>query len=245
MPEPVKIIEWQHLDKKKFYVFGPTLFFGIRAVLYPPNLIKTRLQVQKKRSMYKGTFDAFRNIVKQEGIRGLYKGYMVSNFSLLSGQCYITTYELMRLKTSYYTNNQALRGFFSGACASIVGQTIMVPVDIISQRLMVQGQGQCSKTHKPNGAGMIIRQIWEHRGVRGFYRGYGISLMTYAPTSGVWWASYGQYLGIVGNLVPNGTAPIVVQGIAGPLAGLTAATAINPLDVLRTRLQVSCKKYKL
>ena len=240
MPEPVKIIEWEHLDKRKFYVFGPTLFCGIRALLYPPNLIKTRLQVQKKRAMYKGTIDAFRNIVKLEGIRGLYKGFLVSNFSVLSGQLYITTYELLRQKTSQY--NLALRGFFAGASASIVGQTVTVPVDIISQKLMVQGQGQCSTTYKAKGAGMIIREIWEKQGPKGFYKGYSISLMTYGPTSGVWWAAYGSYLAIVGNLVPNGTAPIVVQGICGPMAGLTAATATNPLDVLRTRLQVRINK---
>ena len=236
MPEPVKIIEWEHLDKRKFYVFGPTLFCGIRALLYPPNLIKTRLQVQKKRALYKGTFDAFRNIVKLEGIRGLYKGFLVSNFSVLSGQFYITTYELVRQQTSRY--NLALRGFLAGGSASLVGQTITVPVDIISQKLMVQGQGQCTKSYKVKGAGMIIREIWDHQGPRGFYKGFGISLMTYCPTSGVWWAAYGSYLGIVGSLVPDGTAPIVVQGISGPIAGLTAATATNPLDVLRTRLQV-------
>lgn len=236
MPEPVKIIEWQHLDKRKFYIFGPTLFCGIRALLYPPNLIKTRLQVQKQRALYKGTMDAFRNIVKLEGFRGLYKGFLVSNFSVLSGQFYITTYELVRQGTTRY--NLALRGFLSGACASIVGQTITVPVDIISQKLMVQGQGQCTKSFKLKGASMIIREIWERNGPKGFYKGFGISLMTYGPTSGVWWAAYGSYLSIVGNLVPEGTMAIVVQGICGPFAGLTAAMATNPLDVLRTRLQV-------
>lgn len=237
MPEPVKIIEWEHLDKRKFYVIGPTLFVGIRALLYPPNLIKTRLQVQKKRALYKGTLDAFTSILKSEGVRGLYKGFLVSSFSVVSGQFYITTYELVRQRTSRY--NLALRGFLAGSCASLVGQTVTVPVDIISQKLMIQGQGK-SHSYKLKSAGTIIRETMVNQGLPGFYKGFFISLMTYGPTSGVWWASYGTYLGIVGNIVPDGTPHIVVQGISGPLAGLTAATVTNPLDVLRTRLQVTC-----
>lgn len=237
MPEQVKIIEWQHLDKKKFYIIGPTTFCCIRGLLYPPNLIKTRLQVQKKRSLYKGTFDAFQNILKLEGIRGLYKGYLVSNLSVLSGQFYITTYELVRQRTARY--NLAFRGFLAGAGAAVVGQAITVPLDIITQKLMVQGQGQSNRNLK--GAWTIIREIKLHHGMLGFYNGFFISLMTYGPTSGVWWASYGTYLGIVGNIVPDGTSVIIVQGISGPLAGLTAATATNPLDVLRTRLQVEAR----
>lgn len=236
MPESVEIIEWQHLDKKKFYLIGPTLFIGIRSLLYPPNLIKTRLQVQKKRALYTGTWDAFRNILKTEGIRGLYKGYMVSNFSVISGQFYITTYELVRQRTANY--NLQLRGFLAGGCASVVGQTITVPTDIVSQKLMVQGLGKSYRSHKLKGAGTIIREIMRAHGPQGFYKGFCISLMTYGPTSGVWWSAYGTYLGIVGNFVPDGTPHIVVQGISGPLAGLTAAITTNPLDVLRTRLQV-------
>lgn len=236
MPETVKVIEWEHLDKTKFYIIGPTLFVGIRALLYPPNLVKTRLQVQKKRALYNGTWDAFRNILKIEGIRGLYKGYMISNFSVISGQLYITTYELIRQRTSRY--NLALRGFLAGGCASIVGQIVTVPTDIISQKLMVQGLGRCQSSYKAKGAMAIIQEIMRTQGPYGFYRGFSISLMTYGPTSGVWWGAYGTYLGIVGNFVPDGTPHIIVQGMSGPLAGLTAATATNPLDVLRTRLQV-------
>ncbi|KAK3697178.1 hypothetical protein QZH41_013559 [Actinostola sp. cb2023] len=77
MPEHVKHIEWKDMDKKKFYLFGPTLFLGIRALLYPANLIKIRLQVQRKNALYSGSFDAFFKVITTEGFRGLYKGFMV------------------------------------------------------------------------------------------------------------------------------------------------------------------------
>lgn len=99
MPEDVRHIEWEDMDKRKFYFFGPTLFFGIRAMLYPANLVKTRLQVQRKNALYKGSFDAFVKVLRYEGIRGLYKGFLVSSFGLLSGQFYITTLEMVKMRT--------------------------------------------------------------------------------------------------------------------------------------------------
>lgn len=234
MPEHVRHIEWEEMDKKKFYFFGPTLFLGIRALLYPANLVKTRLQVQRKDALYKGSFDAFVKVIRFEGLRGLYKGFLVSCLGLLSGQCYITTLELIRTRTKEYNN--AVRGFLAGGCASLVGQTITVPVDVVSQKLMVQGQGE--HTAKLKGASTIIREIVKRNGPLGLYRGYLISLMTYAPSSAIWWSSYGTYTGMVGSIVPSGTPHMLVLALAGSMAGFTTATLTNPLDIMRTRLQV-------
>lgn len=235
MPEHVKHIEWKDMDKKKFYFFGPTLFLGIRTVLYPANLIKIRLQVQRKNTLYNGSKDAFLKVIRTEGFRGLYKGFMVSCLGLFSGQCYITTYELVRARTSQYST--AFRGFLAGGLASVVGQTITVPVDIVSQKLMVQGQGD--NNYKLKSSRTIVSEIILKEGPIGLYRGYLASLLTYAPSSAIWWSSYGFYTGILGSFVPTGTLHMLVLAPSGVLAGITAATLTNPLDIVRTRLQVS------
>lgn len=53
------------------------------SIFVPVDVVKERLQVQSNRleSTYKGSIDAFRTIVKQEGARGLYKGYTATLFS--------------------------------------------------------------------------------------------------------------------------------------------------------------------
>ena len=236
MPEDVRHIEWEDMDKRKFYFFGPTLFMGIRVLLYPANLIKIRLQVQRKNDLYKGSFDAFGKVLRSEGIRGLYKGFLVNCTGLLAGQCYITTYELVRSKTSGYSD--AIRGFLAGGTASLVGQTIVVPVDVVSQKLMIQGQGEQRDNLKLKSASTVFRNIVKKNGPRGLYKGYFASLITYAPSSAIWWSSYNKYTHMVGSFVPAGTPHILVKAIAGPVAGLTAATITNPLDIIRTRLQV-------
>ncbi|TMS13415.1 Solute carrier family 25 member 44 [Larimichthys crocea] len=77
----IQIIEWEDLDKRKFYSFGVFMTMTIRATVYPATLIRTRLQVQRGKSLYSGTFDAFFKILRSEGVRGLYRGFMVNTFT--------------------------------------------------------------------------------------------------------------------------------------------------------------------
>jgi hypothetical protein len=54
------------------------------ALFIPVDVVKERLQVQSTRNMgysYSGSFNAFRTILKEEGARGLYKGYFATLFS--------------------------------------------------------------------------------------------------------------------------------------------------------------------
>uniref|UniRef100_A0A671NEB0 Solute carrier family 25 member 44a n=1 Tax=Sinocyclocheilus anshuiensis TaxID=1608454 RepID=A0A671NEB0_9TELE len=179
----IQIIEWEDLDKRKFYSLGVFMTMITRATVYPFTLIRTRLQVQKGKSLYNGTFDAFWKILKAEGVRGLYRGFMVNTLTLISGQAYITTYELVRKYVSCYSSNNTVKSLVAGGAASLVAQSITVPIDVVSQQLMVQGQGY------------IVVQVFHTDGFRGFYRGYVASLLTYIPNSAVWWPFYHFYAG--------------------------------------------------
>ena len=191
------MIEWEDLDKKRYYLIGPSLFLFVRGAVYPFTLIKTLLFMQKQNTIYTGTFDAFRKVLKHEGIRGLYKGYMVSTFGLVSGQLYITTYELIRSTLRGYSTE--VKGFLAGGGATLVAQTVTVPIDIISQHMMMQGHAVTKKAgnyivvknvdyilpREPRplrGALTIVKRIARTEGFRGFYRGYQVSLMTYMPS---------------------------------------------------------------
>lgn len=50
----VRTIEWDMMDKTKFFPLSMLSSFCVRASLYPLTLIKTRLQVQKHGQMYSG-----------------------------------------------------------------------------------------------------------------------------------------------------------------------------------------------
>ena len=58
-------VDWDQLDKQRFYTIGPALNLCTRAFLYPTKLIKTRLQVQASSNAgpkYNGMVDALRKI---------------------------------------------------------------------------------------------------------------------------------------------------------------------------------------
>ncbi|XP_053134453.1 solute carrier family 25 member 44 isoform X3 [Hemicordylus capensis] len=248
----IQIIEWEHLDKKKFYVFGVCMTMMIRVSVYPFTLIRTRLQVQKGKSLYNGTFDAFVKILRAEGAAGLYRGFLVNTFTLISGQCYVTTYELTRKYVSRYSDSNTLKSLVAGGSASLVAQSITVPIDVVSQHLMMQRKGESMgrfRLQPPQGKRFVVfgqtrditTQIFKADGLRGFYRGYVASLLTYIPNSAAWWPFYHFYAEQLLNLTPKDCPQLLLQAISGPLAAATASTLTNPMDVIRARVQVEGK----
>ncbi|CAL8260748.1 unnamed protein product [Merluccius merluccius] len=255
----IQIIEWEDLDKRKFYSLGVFMTMTTRLTVYPASLIRTLLQVQRGKALYSGTRDAFCKILRTEGLRGLYRGFMVSTFTLVSGQAYITTYELARKYASLYTPSNTVKSLVGGGAASLVAQTITVPIDVVSQQLMMQGQGGHMTRFKvkPRAAAApsasasakrrrwtfgqtrdIVVQIFAADGFRGFYRGYVASLLTYIPNSALWWPFYHFYTERLSRIAPSSCPQLIVLAIAGPMAAATASTFTNPMDVVRARVQV-------
>lgn len=84
-PQVITTIEWDMMNKAKFFPLSMLSSFTVRCALYPLTLIKTRLQIQKHNDMYKGMFDAYIKIFRYEGFSGLYKGFWVSSVQIVSG----------------------------------------------------------------------------------------------------------------------------------------------------------------
>ncbi|ETW01354.1 hypothetical protein H310_06912 [Aphanomyces invadans] len=240
-----KRIAWDDLDKTKYYIVGPSVMVFVRAAVYPSNLVKTRLQIQSRRHpLYTGTFDAFRKIVRQEGFLGLYKGFGASLLNIVIGNLYITVYEIVnQFAMQSLTSNPSMANFISGATASVINQTVIVPLDIVSQRMMIDGQGvQAASKAKTLGLLSISRDIFRKQGILGFYKGYIPSVLTYAPSSGIWWGFYGAVWPVFYANIPFDMEPmpkqIVAQAIGGGSAGVFTAILTNPMDVIRTRTQI-------
>ena len=232
MPEEVKHVEWQHMNKPKFYIFGTFFTVSVNLVLYPAELVTTRLQVQRSGRVYRNTFHAVSKIFKTESFRGLYKGFSVSQLNILTGHIYNTGYEVSRESLSAF--NLGTRGFLAGGTAALLEQCFLNPVDVIAQRLMIQRQGQ----RQTNGVVNTLCSVFKTHGLKGFYMGFIASLLVEGLSSAVWWASYGLFLDLLGRIVPSGTSHLAMQGIAGALSGTSAAVIGNPLNIIRVRLQV-------
>jgi len=259
VPQPratphITTIEWEMLDKNRFYPLSMMSSFTVRCFLYPLTLIRTRLQVQHKNALYKGTFDAYRQISTHEGYRGLYRGFWISAFQVVSGVCYVSTYEGVRhMLDRHGIKDNKVKAMVGGSCASVVGQTVIVPFDVISQHLMVlgiapraQGGDMMANPLAINTEGRtkfqiscdITRTIYQRDGLRGFYRGYIAALCNYVPSSASWWTFYCVYQELGTAAVPAYTPHTAIQCCAAVLSGCTTSLLTNPLDLVRTRVQV-------
>ena len=260
-PHFIRTIEWDMMDKTKFFPLSMLSSFSVRCCLYPLTVIKTRLQVQKHNNMYNGMLDACRKIYKVEGIGGLYRGFWISSIQTVSGVFYVSTYEGMRhiLGQNNVIGNidSRVKALIAGGAASLVGQTIVVPFDVLSQHLMVLGinynkHGRYIDQMGINPLGLIlepgksrtqistdiIRLIYRRDGYRGFYRGYVASLCAYVPNSALWWGLYTSYQDELIRLFPEWVSHLFIQALAGTLGGFTTTIITNPLDIVRARLQV-------
>ncbi len=57
-------------------------------VLYPMNLVKTRLQVQQGSNIYRGTVHALFKIARLEGYQALWRGFPVNSLAVIVSQAY-------------------------------------------------------------------------------------------------------------------------------------------------------------
>jgi len=241
-PGVPQVIEWQDLDKTKYYVLGPAFNLGTLCILYPTKLVKIRLQAQVGNSMYKGTFDAFRKIIKREGFRSLYKGIGPNTLTVVANQFYITSYEWSKSAAKPYCEHESLRNLGAGVLSACVSQFISVPADVVSQKLMVQGQNSTAKA--TTSAKQLIRDTFAKEGIKGFYKGYRISLLTFAPSSGIFWSTYGlvrRWQAGGSDTPPSLGYTMLQQTFASAFGGAVSAIVTNPLDVIKTNLQLFSK----
>jgi solute carrier family 25, member 44 len=144
-----RVIEYHMLNKRLFFPLAAMGSLCVHTVVYPFQVVRTRLQLQQGRTVYTGLFNAYQSIYHCEGVRGLYSGFIVKSTQHIAGMSYILTYENVRYRLSDLgpvVSNNSVRSFLAGTCASSVAQVFMVPFDVVSQHLMVLNTGRDPNT---------------------------------------------------------------------------------------------------
>jgi len=173
-------------------------------VLTPVELVKCRLQVQNSASTvagfrpYKGPIDVIKQTLKSEGlVKGLYRG----NFSTLLREipgnfCWYGTYEGVCKAMIPEGGTKSDLGppahLLGGALAGVMYWTAFYPADTVKSMI------QTNPDHSGKGFAETFCSMYEKEGLKGLYRGWGITAARAAPAHAAIFAAYEYTMKLLG-----------------------------------------------
>ena len=208
------------------------------AFVMPALVVRTRMMVQGADSSliaYRGFFDCVRTMFRDEGIGAFYKGVGLSvAFTPLARGLYMAGVEGSHRTLGHGT---ATLDFAAGMNAQLLSSIAYVPRDVVIERCAIDGQlsTQVGSTASSRAA---LRTIFSAEGLRGFYRAFLPHQLVWVPFNGLFFAALGRCKDAEDALGVESSGYAI--GVANTFASAAvAAAATNPIDVIKTRLQVA------
>ncbi|KAK9740888.1 hypothetical protein RND81_03G068400 [Saponaria officinalis] len=196
------------------------------------------LQTKGASQIYKNTLDVVVKTFQSKGILGFYSGISaVIVGSAASSAVYFGTCEFGKSFLSKFDEYPpVLIPPTAGAMGNIVSSAIMVPKELITQRMQAGAKGRSWE---------VLLNILEKDGVLGLYAGYSATLLRNLPAGVLSYSSF-EYLkaAVLAKKLKSKLDPLE-SVLCGALAGAISSSLTTPLDVVKTRLmtQVSGAMY--
>ena len=184
---------------------------------------------------YGGLIDAVRTMLRTEGVGAFYKGGTLNAISTPPARgMYMLGVEVAKNTVGGGT---VARDFFAGAVAQLISSLAYVPRDVIIERCAIDGQVK-SQVGSAASSMQVLRTIMQTEGMAGFYRAYIPHQFVWIPYNGLFFAMLGKINDAEVALgVDNSSYAVGIANSA--LCGGAAAWATTPIDVIKTRVQVS------
>ena len=183
-------------------------------------------RMQRQNAFMPGS--TIREVVSKEGIRYLWKGNGTNCIRIIPQNAInYSMYKYCNNILMSYIHDISLRNFISGILAGGVAIYLTYPLETIRSRLSLQ-----HKNSHYNGIMNAIRST----SIRDLYRGSMMSVIGFAPFTGLSFSSYGIYKTCMtkyGNYNSD-----VIHIVSGGLSGVTALCITYPTDLIRRRLQL-------
>lgn len=212
-------------------------------VVHPLDTIRTRVQVRNTT-----TIGTVRNLLN-EGVTAFYKGM---TFPLCAQFAYkATIFGASRVGERFYRSitgtghDAALPASALALCGSFgggVNALVVTPVELVRNRLMVQGGGGASVYR---GSLDCVRQVVATEGVLTLWRGLSSTLVRDVPGVAAWIATFRVAEGMLkrraaearGEDPSSVSLPAYQRMAAGALAGVSFWTVALPADAVKAVIQ--------
>jgi len=174
-------------------------------------------------------------VLAQQGVAGLYSGVQAAILgSIISSSIYFGTYEMGKgIFSSIINCPKTLIPPLAAAVGNITSSAILVPKEVIKQRMQVGMVGSASE--------VFIRTI-QTEGVGGLYAGYSAALLRNLPSNIISFSTF-EYLKLAWLRDSEKETLEPWQSVlSGAMAGALSAAVTTPLDVVKTRLMTQARQ---
>jgi len=225
---------------------------GVSCV-FPLDLVKTRLQNQKLgpngEKMYTNMRDCFMKTYKAEGYFGMYRGSAV-NILLITPEKAIklAANDFFRHKLTKPDGTLPVtREMVAGGCAGLCQIVVTTPMELLKIQLQDAGRvaaqmkaaGQ-STAHLPKISALsVTKELLATKGIFGLYRGTKATMLRDVSFSMVYFPLFANLNRLGPRKSPDSQEAVFWWSfVSGCAAGSFSAAAVNPADVVKTRLQL-------
>ncbi|KAF7313795.1 hypothetical protein HMN09_00536800 [Mycena chlorophos] len=196
---------------------------AVDLLFFPIDTIKTRLQAPQ-------------GFVRAGAFRGIYKGIgSVGVGSAPGAAVFFATYDTLKKNSPLPAELASITHMASASAAEVAACLVRVPTEVIKTRAQTSsyGPGQSSLS--------AARHVLAADGLRGFYRGFGITIMREIPFTSIQFPLYELLKARLSHY--TGRKPLYAHeaAVCGSFAGGVAAALTTPLDVLKTRVMLDMR----
>uniref|UniRef100_UPI003AAF6381 mitochondrial adenyl nucleotide antiporter SLC25A24-like isoform X1 n=1 Tax=Centroberyx gerrardi TaxID=166262 RepID=UPI003AAF6381 len=184
--------EGKKVETHQRFMAGSLAGATAQTAIYPMEVLKTRLTLGKT-GQYSGMFDCAKKILKNEGVRVFYKGYIPNLLGIIPyAGIDLAVYESLKTTwLSYYAKDSANPGILvllgCGTISSTCGQLASYPLALIRTRM--QAQASLDASDQPS-MSTLVKKIVAKDGFFGLYRGILPNFMKVIPAVSISYVVY-------------------------------------------------------
>lgn len=184
--------EGQKIETHKRFMAGSLAGATAQTAIYPMEVLKTRLTLRKT-GQFSGMFDCAKQILKKEGVKAFYKGYVPNLVGIIPyAGIDLAVYEsLKNAWLSYHTSDSANPGVLvlvgCGTISSTCGQLASYPLALVRTRM--QAQASLDASDQPS-MSSLMKKIVAKDGFFGLYRGILPNFMKVIPAVSISYVVY-------------------------------------------------------